>query len=64
MREGTQTAHSTISQILPEFLAAQERRLSSKGFSRYRQVVELLQTSLNNYAYQGLCGSRGCAKCR
>jgi hypothetical protein len=56
MSEGTQTAHPTISQILLEFLAAQERWLSSKSFSHYRQVVELLQTSLNNYAYQGLCG--------
>jgi hypothetical protein len=56
MREGTQTAYPTISQILSEFLAAQERRLSGKSFSRYREVVELLRTSLNNYAYQGLCG--------
>ncbi|MGH7812585.1 MAG: hypothetical protein ACREQI_01085 [Candidatus Binataceae bacterium] len=56
MSEGAQTAPPRISQILSEFLAAQERRLSGKSFSRYRQVVELLKTSLNNYAYQGLCG--------
>ncbi|MGO9607496.1 MAG: hypothetical protein ACLQAT_29550 [Candidatus Binataceae bacterium] len=56
MSESTQIANPTIAQILSEFLAAHERRLSGRSFSRYRQVVELLRTSLNNYAYQGLRG--------
>jgi hypothetical protein len=55
MTESAQTANPTIAQILSDFLIEQEQRLSRKSFSRYRQVVELLKTSLNNYAYQGLC---------
>ena len=54
--EGAQSVNPTIAQILSEFLVAQKRRLSGKSFSRYRQVLELLKTSLNNYAYQGLSG--------
>jgi hypothetical protein len=56
MSEGARPVNPKIAQILSEFLAEQEQRLSGKSFSRYRQVVELLKTSLNNYAYQGLCG--------
>jgi len=55
--EGAQTAKSTIAQALSEFLAEQERRLSGESLSRYKEVVELLKTSLNSYAYQGLCGA-------
>jgi hypothetical protein len=53
--KGARTMKPTIAQILSEFLAEQERRLSDKTWSRYGQVVELLKTSLNNYGYQGLC---------
>jgi hypothetical protein len=56
MSEGARPVNPKIAQILSEFLAEQEQRLSGKSFSRYRQVVELLKTSLNNYAYQGPCG--------
>ena len=40
--------------MLAEFLAEQRRRLSAETFSRYRDVVELLQHSLNDYAYTTL----------
>jgi len=39
MSEGVQAAKPTIAQVLSESLAKQERRLSGKSFSRYRQVV-------------------------
>jgi hypothetical protein len=57
MTEAAQAARPTIVQILSQFLAEQEQRLSSKSFSRYREVAELLKASLNNYAYQGLSGA-------
>lgn len=44
----------TISKVLTEFLAEEQERLSAKTFARYRQVVALLTSSLNNYAYQAL----------
>ena len=45
----------TISEVLTEFLAEQQPRLSEKTFARYRQVIGLLTSSLNSYAYQTLC---------
>src|SRR5260370_8774474 len=56
MSEGARRVNPKLAQILSEFLAEQEQRLSGKSCSRYRKVVELLKTSLNNYAYQGPCG--------
>jgi hypothetical protein len=57
MMEVAQITSPTIAQVLSEFLAEQEQRLSGKSSSRYRQVVDLLKVSLNNYAYQGLTGA-------
>ena len=51
---GRETAELTIGEVLTEFLAEQQDRLSAKAFARYRQVIRLLTDSLNNYAYQGL----------
>ena len=44
----------TIAEALAEFLAEQQKRLSPRTFKGYRDVVDLLQHSLNGYAYQSL----------
>jgi hypothetical protein len=41
----------TIAGVLAEFLDEQRQRLSPKTFAQYQDVVELLQHSLNGYAY-------------
>lgn len=47
-------ASPTIGEVLAEFLAEQEKRLSRKTLAQHRSVVELLEHSLNGYAYQSL----------
>ena len=47
-------AKPSIVEVLDEFLGEQESGLSPKTFANYRSVVELLQHSLNGYAYQSL----------
>jgi len=49
-----EVAHPTISEALAGFLEAQKERLSPATFRRYRDVVELLQHSLDGYAFQSL----------
>jgi len=44
-------ARPTIATVLAEFLAEQQQHLSLKTFAQYQDVVELLQHSLNGYAY-------------
>jgi hypothetical protein len=44
----------TVAAVLAEFLDEQRQRLSPKTFGQYRDVVELLQHSLDGYAYQYL----------
>jgi hypothetical protein len=44
-------AQPTIAAVLAEFLEEQRQRLSPKTFTQYQDVVELLQHSLNGYAY-------------
>lgn len=46
----TRIAQPTVSQVLTEFLAEQQARLSARSFARYREVIGLLRSSLNNYA--------------
>jgi len=46
----------TIAAVLAAFLAEQKQRLSPKTFAQYADVVELLQHSLNDYAYLTLSG--------
>jgi hypothetical protein len=46
----------TIAAVLAEFLAEQKPRVSPKTFAQYQDVVELLQHSLNGYAYLTLSG--------
>ena len=46
----------TIAAVLAEFLDEQQQRLSPKTFAQYQDVVELLQHSLNGYAYLTLSG--------
>ena len=47
-------ANPTIRQVFGEFLAEQQQRLSARTFAEYRYIVELLEDSLNGYAYSGL----------
>jgi len=44
----------TIQKVLNEFLAEQRERLAPRRFAQYEQTIQLLQHSLNSYAYQGL----------
>src|SRR3954462_10843723 len=44
----------TIAVVLAEFLDEQKQRLSPKTFAQYKDVVGLLQHSLNGYAYVSL----------
>jgi len=53
----SQIAQPTIGELLAEFLGEEQKRLSVKTFTRYRQVIGLLTDSLNNYAYQALSQS-------
>ncbi len=47
-------ASPTIAEVLAQFLAEQKQRLAPKTFAQYESVIELLQDSLNRYAYQSL----------
>jgi hypothetical protein len=47
-------AQPTISEVLQQFLDEQRERLKPRTFARYEDVIDLLQTSLNGYAYQYL----------
>lgn len=42
----------TIAVVLAQFLAEQDQRLAPKTVTQYRDVVELLQHYLNDYAYR------------
>jgi hypothetical protein len=47
---------ATIDEALDAFLADQRKRLSAKTLRNYENVVSLLRSSLNGYAYQSLAG--------
>jgi len=47
---------TTIDEALDTFLEDQRKRLSAKTLSNYENVVSLLRSSLNGYAYQSLDG--------
>jgi hypothetical protein len=47
-------AKPTIAEVLAEFLAEEQKRLSARSFARYRHVIQLFEQSLNSYAYQAL----------
>lgn len=53
-RASAEVASTTIADVLAEFLTEQEQRLAPRTFRGYREVVELLQHNLNDYAYQTL----------
>ncbi len=54
-RAGTQRiADPTIAAVLKQFLDDQRGRIAAKTFARYEGAVDLLQHSLNGYAYQCL----------
>ncbi len=44
----------SIERALNDFLAEQRGRLADSSFRQYLQVVDLLRSSLNNYAHDGL----------
>lgn len=47
-------ADPTIADVFEEFLQAQQKRLSPRTFANYRNVIGLLQNSLDGYASQSL----------
>ena len=52
-------AQPTISKVLQEFLDEQQKRLKPRTFSRYEDVIELFQHSMNSYAYNSLDEDEG-----
>ncbi len=52
-------AQPTISKVLQEFLDEQRKRLKPRTFARYEDVIELLQYSINGYAYNYLDEEEG-----
>jgi len=53
-RSPARPAKPTIAEVLAQFLAEQRGRLAPKTVAQYQSVVQLLQHSLNSYAYQSL----------
>src|SRR5215211_5416810 len=51
---GKAATKPTIAVALAQFLAEQEERRSPRTVAQYRDVVELLQHYLNDYAYSSL----------
>lgn len=49
-----QISEPNIEQLLEEFLAEQRKRLKPGSVAKYEQVISLLTSHLNNYAYEGL----------
>lgn len=47
-------ANPTIEEVLDEFLAEQRNRLKPRTMAKYEDIVGLLKSCLDNYAYQGL----------
>ena len=47
-------ADPNIDEVLEAFLNGQRTRLAARTVSDYRAVVQLLQSYLNGYAYQGM----------
>lgn len=53
-RKDVRNTPPTIAEVLKRFLAEQRGRLAAKTFANYECIIELLQDSLNGYAYQSL----------
>lgn len=53
-KDTTGIADPSISAVLRQFLDDQRGCLAAKTFARYEYAIELLQHSLNGYAYQSL----------
>jgi hypothetical protein len=47
-------ANPTISEVLEQFLADQRTRLKPRTMAQYEDIIELLRSSLNSYAYNYL----------
>ena len=52
--EHSEVARPTIAEVFAAFLKEQEERLAPKSLARYREVIGLLEISLDNYGYQNL----------
>jgi hypothetical protein len=52
-------ADPNIDKVLDAFLEEQRGRISAKTFSDYENVIQLLRSYLNGYAYQGLSKEEG-----
>jgi len=50
----TKPAEKTIEAVLGEFLEEQRKRLKPSTMRKYESIINLFQSCLNNYAYQGL----------
>lgn len=49
-----QPAEKTIEAVLDEFLEEQQKRLKPSTMRKYEDIIDLFQSCLDNYAYQGL----------
>jgi len=50
----TKLAERTIEAVLGEFLEEQRKRLKPSTMRKYEDIIDLFQSCLDNYAYQGL----------
>jgi hypothetical protein len=53
-KDAARIAKPTIAEVLKRFLEDQRERLAAKTFANYEYVIELLEHSLDGYAYQAL----------
>lgn len=54
MSDTARIANPTIAEVLAQFVSDQRQRLAPKTFTNYQHIIELLEHSLNGYAYQSL----------
>jgi len=54
MSDTARIAKPTIAEVLAQFVSDQHQRLAPKTFTKYQSIIELLEHSLNGYAYQSL----------
>jgi len=54
MKKALSIADPTIAQVLERFLEDQAKRLKPRTLSQYQSIIDLLQHSLNGYAYNYL----------
>ena len=58
-KRSPEMVEKTIEAVLDDFLKEQQKRLKSSTMRKYEDVIDLFQSSLDGYAYQGLDKQEG-----